>query len=52
MKNNADKSKVMILGGEEGLVYEVLVDGIQLEDVSEFALNESGTDDAKCCREV
>ena len=52
MKNNADKNKGMILGGEEGLVYEVLVDGIQLENVSEFALNELGTDDAKCCREV
>ena len=33
---NAGKSKVMVLGGEEGLECEVCVDGIRLEHVSEF----------------
>ena len=33
---NASKSKVMLLGGEEGLECEVCVDGIRLEHVSEF----------------
>ena len=33
---NASKSRVMLLNGEEGLEYEVSVDGLQLEDVSEF----------------
>ena len=52
---NAGKSKVMVLNGEEGLEYEVHVDGIRLEHVSEFkylgrVLNESGTDGAECSR--
>ena len=33
---NAVKSKVMVLGGEEGLEGEVCVDGIRVEHVSEF----------------
>ena len=49
LKVNAGKSKVMVLNGEEGLEYEVYVDGIRLEHVSEFkylgcVLDESGTD--------
>ena len=35
-KVNASKSKVMILNVEEGLGCEVHVDGIRLEDGSEF----------------
>ena len=33
LKVNTDKSKVMVLNGEEELVYEVYVDGIHLEHV-------------------
>ena len=36
MKVNAGKSKVMVLNVEEGLECEVHVDGIRLEQVSEF----------------
>ena len=36
LKVNADKSKVMVLNGEEGLEYEVHVDGIHLEHVLEI----------------
>ena len=36
LKVNAGKSKVMVLGGEEGLECEVCVDRICLEHVSEF----------------
>ena len=36
LKVNAGKSKVMVLGREEGLECEVYVDGIRLEHVSEF----------------
>ena len=51
LKVNAGKSKVMVLGGEEGLECEVCVDGMRLEHVSEFkylrcVLDESGTDEA------
>ena len=51
LKVKAGKSKVMMLGGREGLVYEVSVHGICLEHVSEFkylgsVLDESGTDKA------
>ena len=54
---NVGKSKVMVLNGEEGLEYEVHVDGIRLEHVSEFkylgcVLDESGTDGAECSRKV
>ena len=31
LKDNADKHKVMVLGGEEGLVSEGLIDRKQLE---------------------
>ena len=51
LKVNAGKSKVMMLGGEEGLECEVCIDKIHLEHVSEFkylvcVLDESGTDEA------
>ena len=36
LKVNAEKSKVMVLGGEEELEHEVSVDGMRLEHVSEF----------------
>ena len=36
MKTDADKRKVMVLGGEEGLVFEVTMDGRQLGNVLEF----------------
>ena len=57
LKVNADKSKVKVLGGVEGLESEVLVNGMQLEHVSEFkylrfVYYESGTDAAKCCRKM
>ena len=57
LKVNAAKSKVMVLNGEEGLEYEVHVDGILSEHVSELkylgrVLNEAGIDGAKCSRMV
>ena len=36
LKVNAGKSKVMVLGREEGLEFAVCVHGIRLEHVSEF----------------
>ena len=36
MRVHAGKSKVMVLSGEEGLEFEVYVDEIHLEYVSEF----------------
>ena len=36
MKDNAGKSMVMVMYGEEGLECEVHVDGIRLEHISEF----------------
>ena len=36
LKENAGKSKVIVLGGEEGLEYAVRVVGIRLELLSEF----------------
>ena len=36
MKVNAGRSKVMVLGGEEGLECEACVDGIRVEHASEF----------------
>ena len=36
LKANAGKSKVMLLGGEEGLECEVCVDEICLEHVTKF----------------
>ena len=57
LKVNESKSKVMVLGGEEGLESAVCVDGIRLEHVSEFkylgcVLDESGTDETECSRKV
>ena len=57
LKVNAGKSKVIVLGGEEGLDCEVCVDGIRLEHVSQFkyfgcVLDELDTDEAECCRKV
>ena len=48
---------MMVLNREEGLEYEVYVDGIHLEHISEFkysecVLHESGTDGAECNRKV
>ena len=55
LKVNAGKSKMMLLGGEEGIESEVCVDGMPLEHVSEFkylgcVLDEPGTDEAECSR--
>ena len=36
LKVSSDKRKVMVLGGEEGLIWEVFVDGMTLKYVSEF----------------
>ena len=36
LKVSAGKCKVMVLNGEEGLEYEVHIDGIRLEQVSEL----------------
>ena len=57
LKFNADKSKVMLIDGEDGLEYEVCVDWIRLEHVSEFkylgyVLDESGMNGAECSRKV
>ena len=57
LKVNAGMSKVMVLNGEEGLQYEVHVDGILLKHVSDFeyfgcVLDESGTNGAECSRKV
>ena len=56
-KVNTGKSKVMVLGGVEGLEYEICIDGIRLEHVSKFkylgcVLDKSGTDEAECNRKV
>ena len=57
LKVNADKRKAMVLGGEEGLECEIRVDGVRLEQVSDFkylkcVLDESGTDVAECRRKL
>ena len=57
LKVHADKIKVMVLGGEEGLECEVCVDGARLEQVSEFkylrcVFYESRTYDAECRMKV
>ena len=54
---NAGKSKGRMLGGKEVLKRKVCVDRMQLEHVSVFkylgcVLDESGTDEAECCRKV
>ena len=57
LKANASKSKVMVLGGEEGLECKVCVDRMRLEYMSEFKylgciLDESSTDEAECRKKV
>ena len=57
LKVNAGKSKVVLLGQEEGLECEVCVDGVRLENVSKFnylgcVLDESGRDEEECSRKV
>ena len=57
LKVYVGKSKVMVLGGEEGLECEVFIDRIRLEHFLEFkylgcVLDESGTDEAECSRKV
>ena len=57
LKVNAGKSKVMVLGGEEGLECEISLKGIRLEYVLKIkylgcVLDESGTDEAECSRKV
>ena len=57
LKVNAGKSKVTVLNGEEKLEYEVHVDEICLEHVTEFIyfgcfLDESGTKGGECSRKV
>ena len=57
LKVNPDKSKVMLLGGKEGLECVVCVNAIRLEHISEFkylecVFDESGTDEAECGRKV
>src|SRR5678815_352953 len=56
LKVNVDKSKVMVVS-EDSPQSEVMLDGEQLEQVSEFkylgyVLDEKGTDDAECSRKV
>src|SRR5678815_1052757 len=56
LKVNVEKSKVMVVS-EDSPQCEVMLDGEQLEQVSEFkylgyVLDEKGTDDAECSRKV
>ena len=57
LKVNADKTKVMLLGRDEGFKCEVRVDGTILEHTSEFkylgyAVDESEADDAECRKKM
>ena len=52
LKVNSGKSRVMVLNGEEGLEYEVHIDGIRLEHVSEFKYLGYVLDEAECSRKV
>ena len=57
LKVNAGMRKVMVFVVEEGLDYEVYIDGICLEHVSEFkylgcVLDKSSTDEAEYTRKV
>ena len=57
LKINASKRKVMVLGWDEGLEWEVGVDGIRLEHALEFkyfgcVLEESGKYEVECSRKV
>ena len=51
LKVNAGKSKEKVLGGE-GLECEVCVDACLRFKYSGCVLDESGTDEAECCRQV
>ena len=47
----------MMLGGKKGLACKFCIEGIRLEQISEFkylgcVLDESGTDEAECSRKV
>ena len=48
LKVTANKSKVMVLGEEEGLISEIVAGGERLG----YVLDKSGADGAKCCRKV
>ena len=57
LKVNADRSKVMVFGREEGSECKVLVYRTRLKQVLEFkylgcVLDESGTDGAECSKKV
>ena len=57
LKVKAKNTKVMVLNGEDGLEFEVRVDGMRLEHVSESKyfgciLYQSGTDNAECRKKV
>ena len=57
LKVKRDSSKVLVLGSEDGLNFEVLVIGTWLQHETEFeylgcALDESATDDAECRMKV
>ena len=57
LKANADKSEVIVLNGKEELEYEVNVEWICLQHVSEFkylgcVLDKSSTDEVECSKKV
>ena len=57
LKVNVGKNKLMLLNREDELDFEVSVDGIQLEHVSEFkylgfVLDKLGTDERECHKQV
>ena len=52
LKVSADKSKVIVLNGEEGLECEIYVDGIRLEYVSEFNYFECVLEESECSRKM
>ena len=57
LKVNVAKSNVMVINGDKGLEFEVHVDGIRLEYVSEFkylgcVLDEACTDGSEYSRKV
>ena len=57
LRVNAGKSRVMVSGGEEGMEFEVCVDRMRLQHVSEFKcleciLDELGTNESECRRKV
>lgn len=57
MRVNADKSKVMVFGGEDGSVCDIRIGGVRLEQVQSFkylgsVLNVKGNDEADCENKV